>query len=218
MSSTSLKKILDLIQISRSDSDCLREKYGICSLHGLLAIRQRLALNSSSKTCRLLLACIDFINERRKTCEPTYEDSEAYKFFIQGTPVMTSWEYFLALQYDFARQHIETMKCDQKAASVGKNMKRLSDEKGFRNGDQYWQDVELQQAESPVASLGHGELFNSDSLWSVSEDSNEVILKALPEIVRIPLQLFTKLYDYQRDGIAWMAELYNRETGGILGE
>ena len=223
MSTSPLKRILDRIKISTSDSKCLHEKYGITTVQEFINFRSTLALSHIiSKTCRLLVACIDYITERSNSSSTRYEESEEYKYFARGTPVSNCWEHFLALQYDGERNKMESVEEDviQKSTSMGDNQGRNGrDEKGFRVGDQYWLDLTLQQDKSTVSSLPEIEVsFDHSSLWSVSDDKKEVFLKTMTDTMRIPLPLFKTLYGYQRDGIAWMADLFERGTGGILGE
>eukprot|EP00539_Tryblionella_compressa_P009651 CAMPEP_0178785496 /NCGR_PEP_ID=MMETSP0745-20121128/4814_1 /TAXON_ID=913974 /ORGANISM="Nitzschia punctata, Strain CCMP561" /LENGTH=192 /DNA_ID=CAMNT_0020443207 /DNA_START=473 /DNA_END=1051 /DNA_ORIENTATION=+ len=57
-----------------------------------------------------------------------------------------------------------------------------------------------------------------DSPWYFDDSSDIVVLKNLPEAIRIPVPLFETLYPHQRSGIQWLAELRLRGVGGILGE
>ena len=60
--------------------------------------------------------------------------------------------------------------------------------------------------------------FGADSQWHLDTVDREVCLKKAPEVVRIPLSLFKKLYPFQREGVAWIAGHHLNDTGGILGE
>jgi SNF2 family DNA or RNA helicase len=62
-----------------------------------------------------------------------------------------------------------------------------------------------------------------DSAFSLDRSANEVYLdKAKNDVqypaFRVPVQLWKRLYDYQKTGVSWMAGLHTNRVGGILGD
>lgn len=64
-----------------------------------------------------------------------------------------------------------------------------------------------------------------DSAFSLDRSANEVFLssdKAKNDnqwpAFRVPVQLWKRLYDYQKTGVSWMAGLHTNRVGGILGD
>ena len=67
--------------------------------------------------------------------------------------------------------------------------------------------------------------IDEDSAFSLDRSANEVYLasdKAKNHIqwpaFRVPVQLWKRLYDYQKTGVSWMAGLHANRVGGILGD
>lgn len=56
------------------------------------------------------------------------------------------------------------------------------------------------------------------SPWVLDSDRQVFVLSWNRELIEVPVAVFRDLYLYQRAGIAWMADLHHKETGGILGE
>ena len=56
------------------------------------------------------------------------------------------------------------------------------------------------------------------SPWVLDSDRQVFVLSWNRELIEVPVAVFQDLYIYQRAGIAWMADLHHKETGGILGE
>jgi len=56
--------------------------------------------------------------------------------------------------------------------------------------------------------------------WSFNKNREEYIIGGNDKIppFTIPSSLFNKLYDFQKDGVAWLATLYLKRIGGILGD
>jgi hypothetical protein len=65
-----------------------------------------------------------------------------------------------------------------------------------------------------------------NSAWALDAETNEVFLAAdrfaIPDVVwpklRIPIELFNRLYSHQKAGVQWMASLHSNRIGGILGD
>ena len=76
-------------------------------------------------------------------------------------------------------------------------------------------DSEDSDSEDISSRLG---IDGPDSPWELNMEEKKVVLKKLPNAVRVPFALFEKLYPHQRSGLEWMAGLRLDGRGGILGE
>ena len=56
--------------------------------------------------------------------------------------------------------------------------------------------------------------------WSFNKKRQEYTIGGNDKIpaFSIPSNLYDKLYEFQKDGVAWMASLYLPKIGGILGD
>jgi SNF2 family DNA or RNA helicase len=61
-----------------------------------------------------------------------------------------------------------------------------------------------------------------DDVWAYDEHRKEYTMavgtKDKSPPFSIPLELYDKLYDFQRDGVTWMARLHAGKIGGVLGK
>jgi hypothetical protein len=75
----------------------------------------------------------------------------------------------------------------------------------------------------------HNVSFGDDfenSAWALDAETDEVFLSAdqcaIPNSVwpklRIPIELYNRLYNHQKAGVQWMASLHSNRIGGILGD
>ena len=53
--------------------------------------------------------------------------------------------------------------------------------------------------------------------WSYDEVGKFFYITSQPEL-QLPYDVFTKLYVYQREGVAWMVDLFRQQKGGILAD
>lgn len=62
----------------------------------------------------------------------------------------------------------------------------------------------------------------STGKWSYNTDRGEFSIASTIETkmprLTVPKALFNKLFDYQKDGVVWMAGLHNQRIGGLLGD
>ncbi|CAJ1954584.1 unnamed protein product [Cylindrotheca closterium] len=63
---------------------------------------------------------------------------------------------------------------------------------------------------------------DEEGRWKYNSDRKEVSLSSRSEVkmpkLAIPSKLFKTLFDYQKEGVAWMAGLHNGRIGGLLGD
>ena len=190
--------------------------------------RQNLA-SSPYKSCHLLVAAIGYINERRAKLKPPYDDSTVHLLFTSRESLDASWEHYLARLIEQARiQPQEKLAGKRAHTEQGETQKgfsgKVKNQKVFRNGDVYWEEVSDEEFGSTATRTNGGldadelGIDAKDSPWKYDDSRQHVVLAKEPSALRIPMELFKMLYGYQRSGVAWMAGLYIQETGGILGE
>eukprot|EP00980_Cylindrotheca_fusiformis_P018600 scaffold6162_cov154-Cylindrotheca_fusiformis.AAC.10 len=61
-----------------------------------------------------------------------------------------------------------------------------------------------------------------DKKWSYNRKTNAFSVSStdavrMPKLI-VPKKLFEKLFDYQKDGVIWMAGLHHQKIGGLLGD
>jgi SNF2 family DNA or RNA helicase len=63
---------------------------------------------------------------------------------------------------------------------------------------------------------------NPDAKWSYDRAREELSVASTADIkmpkLTVPKKLFKKLFDYQKDGVVWMAGLHHGRIGGLLGD
>ena len=221
----SLTRVFGLLGISNKDKQDLNRQCDINTVQKLIDNRENL-LRSKYKACHLLVAAIDFIGERRGETPPPHDDSKTHLLFAEHEPLGESWEFHLTKMIEQARAGSPAILASNPRASANEGEKSTgrqpSKDKVFRNGDVYWEDIGNQDADpilSPaVVDADELGINNPASPWKFDESMRYVVLKKSPSEVRIPILLFKKLFCFQREGVAWLAELYINDNGGILGE
>ncbi|CAB9508719.1 CHD3-type chromatin-remodeling factor [Seminavis robusta] len=142
---------------------------------------------------------------------------------------LNSWEHSLALKILRARSHCQQLVPTTKAAprkpKEASKLVPLQDQKGFRQGDKYWEDV---QHGNPNAKDTLDEGFTAailgpdDKGWEEDLDNQEVFIpdpsRQDTALLRLPERVFKDLFNFQKVGVEWMTGLYHQESGGILGD
>lgn len=220
----SLTRVFGLLEISASDKQALKEQCGIDSVKKLMENRQNLA-SSSYKSCHLLVAGIGYINERRAKLKPPYDDTTVHLLFTSSESLDASWEHYLARLIEQAKVEPEEQLTGKRTRTEQGEMQKglagkTKNQKVFRNGDVYWEEVSDEGFRSTEKGIDVDELGinTEDSPWTFDDSGQYVVLANEPTALRIPKELFKMLYCYQRSGVAWMAGLHIGNTGGILGE
>jgi SNF2 family DNA or RNA helicase len=90
----------------------------------------------------------------------------------------------------------------------------------FRNSDD---EEPFQSAKQDFSRSSEDEIENNpDAKWSYNRAREEFSVASTADIkmpkLTVPTKLFKKLFDYQKDGIVWMAGLHHRRIGGLLGD
>ena len=207
------------IKIPHAIGEKLKREHGITSLEKL--VDQRLNLfevvkrNISPDAARLL-ASVDFIIERKKHRDFAPTDS----LFKPTKDPVSSFAYFVARDVETKGLHVQRLLPKKTGVSVRPKPK---------TGGKYWivdedeedwkKDVVADTQEVDEEALRRElRIKKDDSPWTLDDNLRTVVLMKLPEAVRIPVPLFRKLYEHQRLGICWMADLLIDKTGGILGD
>lgn len=213
-----LTKLYVHIKLPRQVGETLKRENGICSVKDL--VEQRLALNelvtkNASYDAARLLAVVDYIIERRTFHHNVDIDS------LLGPKKNRAgcFAYFLARDTITKGLYMKT-KPSKEAKAVER---RPPCRKGWvvdKDKEDWKRDVPaVSDSEEPDENTLRRELdIGNDSPWNLDESLQYVVLKKLPEEMRVPVPLFRYLYAHQRSGVEWMAGLRIKKTGGILGD
>lgn len=87
-------------------------------------------------------------------------------------------------------------------------------------------DDSFQTAKEEVSCFSDSDdeddLIEKRGRWKYNKSRNELYLSSTAEVkipeLAIPSKLFKTLFDYQKEGVAWMAGLHNGRIGGLLGD
>ena len=233
----SLHRLFEILRVSNKDRVALERQCGIVTIEQLFQSRAQLIYNRQYVVCLRLVAAIDYLTKKRFLLKGSTTSLDALFNATGGSDdhSKNNWEYFLALKIMQSRQHqsdpnfkkrqVEELKAAKAdVTTANKSGEGEPFQKKFKQGDKYWVDTynsAHHQEEKSDSDDDDTEAILSPEEnveWQYDKTTQDLLLKAAPHCVRIPLPLFKVLYTYQRVGIAWMATLYQNKTGGILGE
>uniref|UniRef100_A0A7S4JE07 Uncharacterized protein n=1 Tax=Odontella aurita TaxID=265563 RepID=A0A7S4JE07_9STRA len=90
------------------------------------------------------------------------------------------------------------------------------------------EEEEAPSASTPgLPSIGGDDLESRDSAWTLDETAEEYFLTGKVDAIkgevrwpelRVPRDLYDRLYDHQKVGVQWLASLHTDGIGGILGD
>jgi len=227
----SLARLYDTRRIPSGDRAALSSKYGIKSVQDLLSQRFQLERSGrkhlSTDGYRRLTPAVEYLSQRVKRESTVNDDESLVEHLTASASLSKSWERFLArkvLQV-YAKLRRERTMLQRKKRRMDQSELLPFSQYGFITAVSDVESVEGQDAadtKTDEESLKKEFGINSeDSPWELDIGCYEVFLKEFADGIRIPVPLFkddTFLLRHQIRGVEWMAGLYAKDTGGILGE
>eukprot|EP00929_Paragymnodinium_shiwhaense_P085666 TRINITY_DN4608_c1_g1_i1.p1 TRINITY_DN4608_c1_g1~~TRINITY_DN4608_c1_g1_i1.p1 ORF type:complete len:1931 (+),score=735.71 TRINITY_DN4608_c1_g1_i1:109-5901(+) len=96
----------------------------------------------------------------------------------------------------------------------------LAEGAGAASSAQAGEEVE-EEEEKAEEQAAEEAAADSQFAWAPCEEGDFMGLakdESAPPRFRLPMEIFCRLYDYQRTGVAWLARLWQRSAGGILAD
>jgi DNA excision repair protein ERCC-6 len=117
----------------------------------------------------------------------------------------------------YHRRQKAYMQNRKRKAAVQQQQQRSS-RRNKSEGDEEEDGVDNEAGPSTAAAARASEEVDNDAEEEESEEPEPI-----PDVIfeggyRVPGDLYSKLFDYQRTGVKWLWELYTQRAGGIIGD